>query len=76
MIRRGLVKIEPLISALWSMDSLNLWQGSGRTVVPIAVKNIKKGLLGLKYLLYGDIAFHYLHYNNFWHYDISIEHPK
>ena len=61
MVRRGLVKIEPLISALWSMDSLNLWQGSGGTVVPIAVKNIEKVLLGLKYFLYGDIAFHYLY---------------
>jgi hypothetical protein len=41
-----------LVSALWSRDSLTLWQGIGRTIVPIAVRNIKKVLLGLFSIFY------------------------
>lgn len=34
-----LVKIDSLVSVLWSRDSLTLWQGIGRTIVPVAVRN-------------------------------------
>jgi chlorobactene glucosyltransferase len=47
-----LVKIDSLVSALWSRDALTLWQGIGRTIVPVAVRNIKKVLYGLFNILY------------------------
>jgi chlorobactene glucosyltransferase len=45
--RLRLVKIDSLVSALWSRDSLTLWQGIGRTIVPVAVRSLKKVLFGL-----------------------------
>src|SRR3954453_4699761 len=50
--RLRLVKIDSLVSALWSRDALTLWQGIGRTIVPVAVRNIKKVLFGLFNIFY------------------------
>ena len=50
--RLRLVKIDSLVSALWSRDALTLWQGIGRTIVPVAVRNIKKVLFGLFSIFY------------------------
>jgi cellulose synthase/poly-beta-1,6-N-acetylglucosamine synthase-like glycosyltransferase len=50
--RLRLVKIDSLVSALWSRDALTLWQGIGRTIVPVAVRNIKKILFGLFNIFY------------------------
>jgi chlorobactene glucosyltransferase len=47
-----LVKIDSLVTALWSMDVSTLWQGIRRTIVPVAVRNIKKVLFGLFSILF------------------------
>jgi chlorobactene glucosyltransferase len=50
--RLRLVKIDSLVSALWSRDATTLWQGIGRTIVPVAVRNIKKILYGFFNIFY------------------------
>jgi chlorobactene glucosyltransferase len=50
--RLRLVKIDSLVSALWSRDASTLWQGVGRTIVPVAVRNIKKILHGFFNIFY------------------------
>lgn len=50
--RLRLVKIDSLVSALWSRDAITLWQGIGRTIVPVAIKNIEKILFGLFTIFY------------------------
>jgi chlorobactene glucosyltransferase len=50
--RLRLVKIDTLVSALWSRDALTLWHGIGRTIVPVAVRNFKKVLFGLFNIFY------------------------
>jgi chlorobactene glucosyltransferase len=50
--RLRLVKIDSLVSALWSRDAITLWQGVGRTIVPVAVRNIEKILFGFFNIFY------------------------
>lgn len=47
-----LVKIDSLVTALWSRDHLTLWHGIGRTIVPIAIRDMKKILFGLFSIFY------------------------
>jgi chlorobactene glucosyltransferase len=50
--RLRLVKTDSLVSALWSRDSITLWQGIGRTIVPVVVRSLKKVLFGLFSIVY------------------------
>lgn len=47
-----LVKIDSLVTAIWARDRITLWHGIGRTIVPIAIKEMKKILFTLFSVFY------------------------